>query len=161
MNRGLQLLLFLMPLVITAQSQKEYEKNYNNAGTLLSEGWKINQQKTDYWYFYHPNTKTASKGFYRENLKSGYWFFYSLNERLTSQGHYKKNNKVAWWIYYNLDGSIAHKCQYVSNQLNGYKLCYKNGKLHHVEKYKNDLKIGSWDNTRSFKKDNTLKKIHD
>ena len=161
MNRGVQLILFLIPLALSAQSHKEYEKNYNDSGTLISEGWKINQQKTEYWYYYHDNGKVASKGFYTKNQRSNYWFFYSLKGQLTSEGHYTQNKKVAWWIHYNLDGSISDKCQYQYDQLHGYKLCYKNGKLHHVEKFKNDLKIGAWDNARSFKKDNKIKKIHD
>lgn len=46
---------------LTGFNQKEFIKNYDNQGNLTSEGWMINNKKTDYWTFYYTNGTIEKK----------------------------------------------------------------------------------------------------
>ncbi len=139
--------------------EKEYHKEYYNDGSIKSEGWKIANQKTGYWYTYHTNGNVLEQGHYRNNKRQGYWYFYSLENKLIKEGHFINNKAEKWWIIYDIaDGNkknqTIRKYQYRNNKKNGYCLLYKNDKLFKAEKYVDDRKTGEWTDVFSFKKDN-------
>lgn len=129
MHLYLFLFLSLFPNIDSSNS-KQYIKNYYENGTLKSEGWLTNNYKTDYWYFYDKNA----------NLKK--------------EGHFVKGSAENWWIFYEIGSPYKSKIQFKNNKKNGYALCYKNNELIRAEKYKNDLKIGTWTSLLAFKIDN-------
>ncbi|KAA1243867.1 toxin-antitoxin system YwqK family antitoxin [Aquimarina sp. RZ0] len=137
--------------------EKEYHREYYDNGLIKTEGWKINDQKTDYWFVYYPNGKVAEKGHFLHGKKEGYWYFYSQNNELLKEGHFKNNKAENWWIIYDIASSktkITKKYQYQNDKKNGFCLLYKNDRLFKAEKYINDEKTGEWTDISSFKRDN-------
>jgi len=139
--------------------QKEYFYDYYENGTIKSEGWLFNGQKTDFWYFYYPNGKVLQKGSYQNDKKNGYWYFYENTGKLRKEGHFINNKAEKWWIIYdiatnNKKDKVTRKYQYRNNKKNGYCLLYKNNKLFKAEKYIENQKIGEWTDVSSFRKDN-------
>ncbi len=139
--------------------EKEYIRSYYEDGTIATEGWLFQHQKTDYWFEYHPNGTIASKGHFKNDEKDGYWFFYTSDGKLYKEGHFVNNKAENWWIIYDIAAlnkktQITRKLQYQNNKKNGYCLLYKNGTLFKAEKYNNDQKTGEWTDVLSFKRDN-------
>ena len=140
-------------------NQKEYHREYYSDGSLKAEGWKLNDQKVDYWYLYHLNGSVSEKGRFDNNKKDGYWYFYSHENKLTKEGHFINDKAEKWWIIYDIapnteNSKIVRKYQYQNNKKNGYCLLYENDRLFKAEKYVDDQKIGEWTDILSFKKDN-------
>ena len=126
------LLVFSLLSVFSMTAQKVYVKNYFDNQTMKSEGWTLNNQKNDYWYYYYDNGKKKE------------------------EGHFEANKKVDWWLFYDENESVNRKCQLKNNQKNGYCLLYNGKKLIRAEKYKNGEKIGEWTDLKSFKKENSI-----
>lgn len=111
-------------------AQKSYVKNFYNNGNLKEEGWLVNNEKTNYWFFYNED---GSK---------------------TSEGHYNQNQKCNWWIFYNEKGKVVKKCEFSNNQLDGFTLIYNKNKLIRAEKYSMNKKTNEWETIAAFKRDN-------
>lgn len=122
------IMLFLLPLL----GQKMYLKNYFESGSMKSEGWMTESQKTDYWYYYYENG----------NKKQ--------------EGHYVANKKADWWLFYNINGRISKKVEFKNNLQEGLCLIYKNGELIKAEQYKAGVKINEWTTLSDYRKDNPL-----
>lgn len=140
-------------------AKKEYHREFYENGALKAEGWKVQDQKTAYWYNYYPNGNISEKGHFRNNQKEGYWYFYSSDKKLIKEGHFINNKAEKWWIIYdiatnNKKDKVTRKYQYRNNKKNGYCLLYKNNKLFKAEKYIENQKIGEWTDVSSFRKDN-------
>ncbi|MDO1501554.1 hypothetical protein Q2T40_15575 [Winogradskyella maritima] len=148
------LFFFLCQLV---SGQNAYQKNHDNNGNLLSEGWvNASNQKVKYWRFYHTNGQVKSEGHYEAGKKTKYWKFYRADASKEKEGHFENGTKAKWWLFYDSMGHINHKCQLKNNQKNGYCLRYEHEKLVRAEKYKEGKKINEWTDYRSFRKDNKL-----
>ncbi len=122
-----------MILLVTSfgvSDTKSYIKNYHPNGKLKEEGWLLNNQKQEYWFFYYEN-----------GLKK-------------EEGHYQNNQKVNWWIFYDEKQKITRKCEYKANKLNGITIVYNKGEITKAEKYSNGKKIKTWTDIDEFKKDN-------
>ncbi len=122
-------LLFSINSIFTIEN-KTYVKNYYPNGIIKDEGWLINGEKNEYWFFYYENG----------NKKA--------------EGHYLNNNKCNWWIYYNENKEIIKKSEYKSNKLNGITIIYTDGEISKAEKYVNGKHVKTWTSISEFKKDN-------
>jgi antitoxin component YwqK of YwqJK toxin-antitoxin module len=134
----LKIYLFFIIILVFSNSFgqiKNYEKNYFENGKIESEGWVLDNQKVDYWFFYYENG----------NKKE--------------EGHYANNKKTKWWRFYDNNEIILKKCQFYNDKLEGLVFIYKNGNLIKAEKFKMNLKIKQWESISSFKKDNILTNI--
>jgi len=139
--------------------QKRYHREYYNDGAIKAEGWKMGDQKINYWYSYYPNGNILEQGHFINNKKNGYWFFYSSKNKLTKEGHFINDKAEKWWIIHDIAASnrkdrITRKYQYQNNKKNGFCLLYKNKRLFKAERYIDDQKTGEWTDVSSFKRDN-------
>ena len=125
-----RLLLFLLFILLTAFTEKEYVKKYYSNGKLMEEGWIVNDKKSDYWFYY-----------FETGIKK-------------EEGHYCNNQKNKWWIYYDNNQKVIKKSEYKDNVLSGLTIIYKNGKIVSAEKYTMGKKIKTWNTLSEFKKDN-------
>ncbi|MFT5864242.1 MAG: antitoxin component YwqK of YwqJK toxin-antitoxin module [Flavobacteriales bacterium] len=147
-------LLFLLIPLRGDDPGKMYNKQFNEQGNMISEGWMMGNMKVKYWKFYHSNGNIASKGHFTANDRSGYWYFYDRDGNVQKEGHYRKGTTENWWIFYDLARQEKRKIQFQNNQKNGFCLIYKDRQLVKVEKYNEDQKQGEWSDLRSFRRDN-------
>ncbi|WP_026450358.1 toxin-antitoxin system YwqK family antitoxin [Aequorivita capsosiphonis] len=140
--------------IYAPSDNKQYIKNYYENGIIKSEGWLVNNYKSGYWKFYTQNANLSSKGPFKNNKKNGYWYFFDEGANLKKEGHFVNGSAENWWIFYEIGTPYKSKIQFESNKKNGYALCYKNNNLIRAEKYKNDLKTGTWTSISAFKQDN-------
>lgn len=131
---------------------KEFTRNYDQEGTLISAGWIQNNQKVAYWTFYHPNGTIAKKGHFNNDKKTDYWYFYTQKNELLKEGTFTKNKASDWWIFYSKNKKT--KIQFKNGKKNGYSLIYHNNRLQKAELYKSNEKTGEWTSYFSFKRDN-------
>jgi antitoxin component YwqK of YwqJK toxin-antitoxin module len=125
------LIIFLL-FSFSSFAQKEYSKIYYPNGNIKEQGWQLNGEKTDYWYFY------------------------SIDGTLHEKGHFAENKKVNWWIFYSDKEKISKKCEYINDKMNGLCIIYTNEKISKAEKYNNGKLIKSWTDLSEFKKDNNI-----
>lgn len=149
----------LLLFSFTESEDKRYERNYDDTGTLISEGWKRFNVKTDYWRFYHTNGKVSEQGFFGYDKREKYWFFYDENRIRTQEGHYKNDERIGWWLFYDKKGRIDHKCQLNLGVENGYCLKYKDEKLISAEAFSEGKKIKEWKNLDAFTQENNLSEV--
>jgi antitoxin component YwqK of YwqJK toxin-antitoxin module len=159
MRRHLFVLLFIgllgSPILLANNTiAKSYLKEYYNTGQLKAEGWSMQNQKTDFWIFYHPNGQVREKGHFYNNKRQGYWYYYNSKGQLLKEGHFIENSAQDWWIFYEIDSAYKSKFEYKNNQKNGFGLQYRKNKLIKALKYYNDKKIGEWESLREFRRDN-------
>ncbi|WP_405329879.1 toxin-antitoxin system YwqK family antitoxin [Leeuwenhoekiella sp. LLG6367-2.1] len=145
--------ILMFVLVMGSNEQKTYIKEYYENGILKSEGWSVNNQKTDYWFYYFENGNVKGKGSYETNKKNGYWFFYNQSNAVISQGHYQNGKRVDWWVLLR-EKNVVEKVQFVNDVRQGYSLLYKNGNLFKAQHYKDNILTGAWTSIAHFKKDN-------
>lgn len=126
------LLVFSLLSAFSMTAQKVYVKNYYDNQTMKSEGWTLDNQKNDYWYYYYDNGKKKE------------------------EGHFEANKKVDWWLFYDEKGVTLKKAEFKNNVLNGLCLLYKNGNLVKAERYKAGVKTNEWTSLSDYKKDNSL-----
>ena len=138
----------LLPFI---SMQKEYIKQVDDNGQLISEGWVLNGVKDGYWKFY-AQQQLKQAGHYSNDQKTGYWHEY-LAGKISSEGHYKDGLKAEWWTYHNKNGYRLIKKQFKKGLQHGYVLYYKNATLSMVEEYKSSEKIGVWTSYFKFKRD--------
>ncbi|MEM6515015.1 MAG: hypothetical protein AAF688_02450 [Bacteroidota bacterium] len=146
---------FLLPmllLIIFVNVDKEFSRDYDQEGNLMSEGWMQNEKKVEFWTFYHTNGSIEKKGHYDRGKKDGYWYFYDSKENLVREGYFKNNNKDNWWTFYENKKKV--KIQFKNGLKNGFALIYERDRLKKAERYESDRKIGEWTSYFKFKKDN-------
>ena len=154
-----RILFFFLSFSVLAQSDKIYEKNMGDNNILSSEGWLLDGLKFDYWYTYHRNSNIASEGHYKAGLQEKYWYFYQPNGKLQKQGHYKQGMMSDWWEFYNDKGVVYCKIQYEKDKKQGYCIQYEDDEVVKIEKYNSDIKVGEWDDLKSFELENSLKDL--
>lgn len=142
----------LILCIVTSTPKKEYVKNLNEMGTVVSEGWMLNNKKVDFWTFYYDNGSIEKKGHYSNDKKTDYWYFYGQNSKLLKEGSYNNNQACKWWIFYS--ENKKRKIQFKNGEKNGYCLVYINNRLKKAELYESDRKTGEWTSYFSFKRDN-------
>ncbi|MDG2431139.1 hypothetical protein [Flavobacterium sp.] len=128
MIKSIFILILLSVCIHTAE--KTYYKDYYENGKIKSEGWILDNQKVDYWFYYYENGKKKE------------------------EGHYNKNKKVQWWLYYDANEIILKKAEFKNNIQEGLTLVYKNGSLVKAEKYLKGVKIKEWTSLSKYKRDN-------
>lgn len=148
------IIIFLFSTV--AFAQKTYQRNYDENHNTISEGWIENNQKIEFWKFYHNNGNLKKAGHFSADKEIKYWKFYTKSGSLEKEGHFKNGKKNNWWLFYDIMEKVNHKCQLKDNQKNGYCLMYKNEKLIAASRYKAGKKLKEWTTFASFKKENKL-----
>ena len=128
MTKGLFFLLMLTLFGIS--EEKKYLKTYFSNGNMESEGWIMQKQKVDYWFYYYEN---GSK---------------------KEEGHYKANKKEKWWLFYNSNGQLLRKTEYKKDKPHGLSILYKNESIYKAEKYKMGTKTNEWTTLADYQKDN-------
>ena len=83
-----------------------------------------------------------------------YWYYYNNDHSKSKEGHFKNGLKEKWWIFYSDTLDVMEKCQFKSDNKNGYCLKYKNKKIVKAQRFKNGFKEGEWTDLKSFKKEN-------
>ncbi|MHA7842299.1 MAG: toxin-antitoxin system YwqK family antitoxin [Winogradskyella sp.] len=145
-------LITLFLFITHTNVQKEYIRNYDNEGHLVSEGWTKNEKKTDFWTFYYPDGTIEKKGHFYKGKKNGYWYFYTENNNLIKEGTYIANEANNWWIFYEDNRTV--KIQFKNGLKDGYALFYQNRQLKKAERYNADKKTGEWTSYIKFRRDN-------
>lgn len=136
---------------------KKYEKNsdvanvefYTTAGVLESKGKMVGKNREGKWLFYHTDGKTVMS---EENYKNGkldgeYKTFYN-NGAPTEIATYKNGLLNGNYKKYAIKGFIYQDFNYVDGKLNGIATYYsrKTGDLVKKGPFKNDLRVGTWEN---------------
>jgi len=136
---------------------KEFHKNENYAdvqffttsGILESKGVMIGKKREGKWLFYHSNGKAIMS---EENYKNGkldgvYQTFYS-NGELTEITSYKNGLIDGNYKKYSIKGLLYNDFNYSGGKLNGMAIYYsrKSGDLIKKGPFKNDMRVGTWEN---------------
>lgn len=148
----LKFILSLFLVSTLAQEEKKFVRIFDAQDNIQSQGWMLNNEKVDFWTFYHPNGNILKKGHYNHDKKTGYWYFYNENKMLLKEGAFTNDYANNWWIFYNDTGK--KKIQYKNGVKEGYALVYKNNSLEKAERYSENKKTGEWTSYLVFKKDN-------
>lgn len=144
--------LIIFSFICLNTESKEFIRNYDGNGNLISEGWVQNGEKNYFWTFYHSNGEISKKGHFLDGRKDGYWYFYNQTGDLIKEGTYTNDVENDWWVFYN--GVKMTKTQFNDGFKDGYALIYLKGKLKKAERYKANKKIGEWTSYFKFRKDN-------
>lgn len=144
--------LILISIFHFTTVEKQYVKQVNDDGTIISEGWMRGDLKDGYWKFYDDQQRLVQSGHYVNGNKSDYWHEYEAG-KLIAEGYYNKDLRTNWWSFYNIKGYRIIKKQFENGVLNGYVLYYKKSSLSMVEEYVNAKKIGAWTSYFKFKRD--------
>ena len=138
-------------------SIKEFHENDNSAdvqffttsGILESKGIMKGKKREGKWLFYHSNGKAIMS---EENYKNGklhgvYKTFYS-NGELTEITGYKNGLIDGNYKKYSIKGLLYNDFNYSRGKLNGMAIYYsrKTGDLIKKGPFKNDMRVGTWEN---------------
>lgn len=136
---------------------KKYHTNDNFAdvqfftskGVLESAGMMKGKKREGKWLFYHPNGKAImSEENYKEGKLSGdYITFYPSGEP-TETAAYKNGLLDGNYKKYSIKGFLYQDFNYKAGKLNGMAIYYsrKTGDLIKKGPFKNDLRVGTWEN---------------
>lgn len=136
---------------------KKYHKNddladvqfFTPGGVLESEGMMRGKKREGKWVYYHTNGKTIMS---EENYKNGkldgsYKTFYATGEP-TEITSYKNGLQHGNYKKYSIKGFLYQDFNYANGKLNGMATYYsrKTGDLIKKGPYKDDLRVGTWEN---------------
>ena len=118
-------------------------------GTIESKGMMRGKKREGKWLFYHGDGKTVMS---EENYKNGkldgpYRTFYSNGEP-TEITAYKDGLQHGNYKKYSIKGFLYQDFNYANGKLNGMATYYsrKTGDLIKKGPYKDDLRVGTWEN---------------
>ncbi len=122
---------------------------FTPSGILESEGKMNGKKREGKWLYYHPDGKSIMS---EENYKNGklegeYKTFYISGEP-TEITFYKNGLQDGNYKKYSIKGFLYQDFNYVGGMLNGMAIYYsrKTGDLIKKGPYKNDLRVGTWEN---------------
>lgn len=117
------LLLFLIPLALSAQQKELINPNGHNK-------------------FYYENGKLSSEGTLLNGKPDGYWKTYYPNGKLKSEGNRKNFELDSTWKFYNDEGKVTAEFNYKNGKKNGLKKSYDAGLNYLVsaENFVDDIK---------------------
>ncbi len=122
---------------------------YDNKGVLLSRGKMNGKKRIGKWEFFHEDGKTMMSV---ENYKSGqldgdYKTFYKSGKP-TEVAYYKNGKLDSVYRKYSIKGHLYQHFHYKDGKLNGKVVYYnrKTGELTTKGEFKNDKKVGTWEN---------------
>jgi len=122
---------------------------FTPSGVVESEGMMRGKKREGKWLFYHANGKSIMS---EENYKDGkldgsYKTFYANGEPTEITG-YKNGLQHANYKKYSIKGFLYQDINYANGKLNGMAIYYsrKTGKKKKKGPYKDDLRVGTWEN---------------
>lgn len=131
---GFGILMVLLPVIASAQSQKELS----------------GQVKDGYNTFYYGNGRISSEGTIRDGKPDGYWKNYYEDGKLKSEGNRKNFKLDSTWKFYTDKGLLYLVYTYKNGKKNGFKYTYtplkkdsSKGILISKENYVNDTLEGN------------------
>ncbi len=122
---------------------------FTTSGVLESEGMMRGKKREGKWLFYHADGKKVMS---EENYKDGkldgpYRTFYAIGEP-TEITNYKNGLQHGNYKKYSIKGFLYQDFNYANGMLNGMASYYsrKTGDLIKKGPYKDDLRVGTWEN---------------
>lgn len=106
-------------------------------------------------YFYE-NGQISSEGSLRNGKPDGYWKSYYRNGKLKAEGNRRNFKLDGPWVFYNRDGLKTSVINYKLGNKNGPSETYKEGILHKIDYYVDNLQEG---NSKFFYPDSSLQKL--
>jgi uncharacterized protein len=158
MNRGIVILLFLLPTeLLWAQRNMRYtyhdpaKKNLkeiyqvkdtvNNIlhgryisyflnGNVESKGQFMNHETTGVWEFYYETGNLKMRGILRQNSNYGLWEYFFENGQKSMEGMVDGKNKEGEWKIYYESGNLKESGEYLANKRSGFwKTYFEDGTL--------------------------------
>ena len=136
---------------------KKFHKNddladvqfFTTSGTLESEGLMKAKNREGKWLFYHSDGKSimGEENYANGKLNGMYKTFYP-NGELTEVTSYKNGLLEGNYKKYSIKGQLYNDFNYAGGKLNGMAIYYsrKTGDLIKKGPFKNDLRVGTWEN---------------
>ena len=122
---------------------------FTTSGILESEGLMDGKKREGKWLFYHSDGKSimSEENYVRGKLEGSYKTFYP-NGELTEITTYKNGLLNGNYKKYSIKGLLYNDFNYVGGKLNGMAIYYsrKTGDLIKKGPFKNDLRVGTWEN---------------
>ena len=122
---------------------------YAENGILLSKGKMEGKNRVGKWFFYHENGKTImSEENYNNGKLDGEYKTYYKSGKSTEVAHYKDGLLDSVYRKYSIKGHLYQHFTYKEGKLNGKAVYYsrKTGSLTTKGSFKNDLRVGTWEN---------------
>ena len=122
---------------------------FTTSGILESEGLMDGKKREGKWLFYHSDGKSimSEENYVSGKLEGTYKTFYP-NGELTEITTYKNGVLNGNYKKYSIKGLLYNDFNYVGGKLNGMAVYYsrKTGDLIKKGPFKNDLRVGTWEN---------------
>ena len=118
-------------------------------GTLESEGKMKGKKREAKWLFYHPDGKsTMSEENYENGRLEGVYKTFYPDGKPTEITSYKNGLLDGNYKKYSIKGFLYQEFNYSNGKLNGMAIYYsrKTGDLIKKGPFKNDLRVGTWEN---------------
>ncbi|MCF6297635.1 MAG: toxin-antitoxin system YwqK family antitoxin [Flavobacteriaceae bacterium] len=122
---------------------------FTTKGVLESEGIMKGKLRIGKWLFYHENGKSimSEENYVSGKLEGVYKTFYSSGEP-TEVTYYKNGLLEGNYKKYSIKGLLYNDFNYVRGKLNGMAIYYSRSTGDLIKKgpFKNDLRVGTWEN---------------
>lgn len=122
---------------------------YTASGALESKGYMKGKLREGKWLYYHPDGKSVmgEENYVDGKLHGDYKTFYPTGEP-TEITTYKNGKLHGNYKKYSIKGFLYQDFNYANGKLNGMAIYYsrKTGDLIKKGPYKDDLRVGTWEN---------------
>ncbi len=122
---------------------------YDNKGLLQSSGKMAGKARIGKWKFYHEDGKTimSEENYLSGKLDGDYKTFYKSGKP-TEVAYYRNGKLDSVYRKYSIKGHLYQHFHYKDGKLNGKVVYYnrKSGELTTKGEFKNDKKVGVWEN---------------
>lgn len=122
---------------------------YTDEGLLQSSGKMDGKNRVGKWQFYHEDGKTimSEENYVNGKLDGDYKTYYSTGKP-TEVAYYKDGKLDSVYRKYSIKGHLYQHFNYKDGLLNGKAVYYnrKTGELSTKGEFKNDKKVGNWEN---------------
>lgn len=98
--------------------------------------------QSEYTVYYYENGKVSSEGMLEDGQPNGYWKTYYPNGQLKTEGNRSNFLLDSTWIFYDDEGLKTSVINYKNGKRNGEVKTFKNGVLHELSIYEDDVKTG-------------------
>lgn len=101
-----------------------------NDGTVMAEGWYVNQMKDSLWIMYDAHGVLSSKGYYEKDTLNGTETIYYLDGSVSEITCYKMGMEDGQWLKYYENGTKQAEAVYVNGCMDGLVTYYhSNGEI--------------------------------
>lgn len=99
--------------------------------------------QSEYKVYYYENGKVSSEGTLENGIPNGYWKTFYPTGILKSEGNRVNFMLDSTWVFYDSEGLKTSEINYKEDRRHGEVKTYKNGVLHELSVYENDIKTGN------------------